>query len=134
MFIPYSYSVVESATAKIFRKAGDTWVLIRSLPIYYRWYFELEPLDPWTGVPIPGADYREKLWDQVVFVIDSNILKDVLRLSSGDNVWISGCAKFIIDGNEYSDVYGTTECSWVKYTYTPLKQIVDSWYNEYFGG
>lgn len=117
-----SHSKVKAATATMYRKDGASWILLKSIPIYYRWYYESE------------FGYRAKVWDQIVFIIDNDTLSNILELSSGDNVWISGYAKFVIDDTEYSDIYGDIEYSWVKYVYTPLKQIVDSWYEEYFGG
>ena len=119
----YTNSTVKSASAKIYKRTGNSWTLIKTLPIYYRWYFELE----WFG-------YRKKMWDQVSFIIENNILNEVLKLEPGDYVWISASAKFITDGTEYQDIYGVSNYEWVKYAYAPLQKIVDTWYGQYFSG
>ena len=69
--------------------------------------------------------YKPIFRDQIVFVIPQNIL----GISGGDNVYVYANVSLISpDGTVYSDDYSG---GWVEYVYMPVKDVVDSWVNEY---
>jgi len=118
---------VEKIYAEVFKKENQDWHTLGEPGILYR--------DGYSLIFEDIAVYREfKMIDQIAFIINKSIVNE-LGVKPGDNLWVSAKGTFVIDGSSvYEDVYGTNEQEWYKYTYTPLKSIIDAWYEEYFGG
>ena len=118
---------LDNIYAEVFKRENQNWVSLGEPRVLYR--------DGYSLMLKGFTIYRVfKMIDQVVFIIDNNLIH-YLNLEPGDSLWITAKARFIIDGSDvYEDIYGLDAQEWYKYIYTPLKQIVDSWNDEYFGG
>ena len=97
------------------------------------WSISIENVTINNGeVPNPKAFYRIyysylfKHLDQFAVLVP---VEELLSIKEGDDLWVYAETSLYIPGgktlNDTSD--------WIKYTYIPLKSIVDSWYEKYFG-
>ena len=64
--------------------------------------------------------------DQFVIYVP---VEKLLNVKAGDDIWVYVETSFYTNSEKYYDNSG----DWIKYTYTPTKEVVDTWYKQYFG-
>ncbi|RLE67707.1 MAG: hypothetical protein DRJ43_06930 [Thermoprotei archaeon] len=99
-----------------------------------------DPTVEYVTINVNGETYNAKAFYRIHYLgfdskhVDQFVvyvpIEQLLNVKAGDSIWIYVEASFYTDSVKLYD----TSNDWIEYTYTPLKQIVDNWYSQYFGG